>query len=70
MTPTNYKYTTNLQMLNTELFRVSGILTLILYMLETLKEGYVSFFVNPAWFLALFVVAGLVWLFTPDKVEK
>ncbi len=56
--------------LNNELFRVVGALTLILYILETLKEGYVSFFVNPAWFLAVFVVAGVVWLFTPDRVEK
>ncbi len=55
---------------NTELFKVSGVLTLILYILETLKEGYVSFFVNPAWFLVLFVVSGVVWLFSPDKVEK
>lgn len=55
---------------NAEFFRTVGILTLVLYILETLKEGYVSFFVNPAWFLAVFFLSGIVWLFTPDKVEK
>ncbi|OJI06315.1 hypothetical protein BK004_04080 [bacterium CG10_46_32] len=53
--------------LNTELFRASGVLTLVLYFLETLKDGYVSFFVNPAIMLAVFVVSGIIWLFTPDS---
>ena len=56
--------------LNTELFRAAGILTLILYTLETIKEGYVSFYTNPVWFLTLFIVSGIVWLFTPENVEK
>ena len=59
-----------LQQLNNELFRTVGILTLILFILETLKEGYVSFFVNPAWFLAVFAASGMVWLFTPERIEK
>ena len=52
--------------LNAELFRTAGIFTLILYLLETLKEGYVSFFINPAAVLAVFFVSGVIWLFTPD----
>jgi len=52
--------------LNTELFRASGILTLILFLLETLKEGYVSFFINPVIILVLFLISGIIWLFTPD----
>lgn len=53
--------------LNTELFRTSGILTLVLYLLETLKDGYVSFFINPAIVLAVFIISGIIWLFTPDS---
>ncbi|MBI1961727.1 MAG: hypothetical protein HYT31_00520 [Parcubacteria group bacterium] len=53
--------------LNTELFRASGSLTLILYLLETLKDGYVSFFINPAIALAVFIATGAIWLFTPDS---
>ena len=52
---------------NTELFRASGILTLILFLLETLKEGYVSFFLNPALVLVIFLISGIIWLFTPDS---
>jgi|TARA_B100001971_G_scaffold205717_1_gene223563 hypothetical protein len=55
--------------LNTELFRASGVLTLILFLLETLKEGYVSFYLNPAIVLVVFLVSGAVWLFTPDFAE-
>ena len=57
--------------LNTELFRISGILTLILYLLETLKEGYVSFFINPVIFLLIFLISGIIWLFTPysDRIQ-
>lgn len=53
--------------LNVELFRTVGILTLVLYILETLKEGYVSFYINPVYFLVLFILSGAVWLFTPDE---
>jgi len=53
--------------LNRELFRTSGILTLILYLLETLKEGYVSFFINPAVILVIFIISGIIWLFTADS---
>ncbi len=52
-----------LQPYTTELFRVSGVLTLVLYMLETLKEGYVSFYLNPAIVLSVFLLSGIVWLF-------
>lgn len=52
--------------LNIELFRVSGILTLVLFLLETLKEGYVSFFINPVIILVIFLISGIIWLFTPD----
>ena len=53
--------------LNTELFRVAGIMALILYFLETLKDGYVSFYLNPAIVLVIFLVTGIIWLFTPDS---
>jgi len=49
--------------LNTELFRISGMLTLILYLLETLKEGYVSFYLNPVVILVIFLISGIIWLF-------
>jgi len=49
--------------LNTELFRTVGVLVFILYLLETLKEGYVSFFINPVWVLLVFFASGAVWLF-------
>lgn len=52
--------------LNRELFRTAGIITFILYLLETLKDGYVSFFINPAVILVVFVISGIFWLFTPD----
>jgi hypothetical protein len=52
--------------LNLEFFRVIGTLTFILYLLETLKDGYVSFFLNPVFFVLAFLVSGVVWLFTPD----
>lgn len=51
---------------NRELFRTVGVLTLILYLLETLKEGYVSFFINPVFVLVIFLASGIIWLFTPD----
>ena len=54
---------------NTEFFRASGSLTLILYLLETLKDGYVSFFINPAIMLAVFIISGIIWLFTPDSAR-
>jgi len=60
---------TILLQLNTELFRASGALALILYLLETLKDGYVSFFVNPAIVLAVFIITGIIWLFTPDSAR-
>lgn len=53
--------------LNTELFRASGILSLILFLLETLKDGYVSFFVNPVIILIIFLISGVIWLFTPES---
>ncbi|MDP3995221.1 MAG: hypothetical protein U1C18_01390 [Patescibacteria group bacterium] len=53
--------------LNTELFRASGIVTLILFLLETLKDGYVSLFMNPAVVLGIFIASGVIWLFTPDS---
>ena len=53
--------------LNTELFRGSGILSLILLLLETLKEGYVSFYFNPVIILVVFLISGIIWLFTPDS---
>jgi len=49
--------------LNTELLRASSVLVFILYLLETLKEGYVSFFFNPAWALLIFLTSGVFWLF-------
>jgi len=51
---------------NVELFRTTGALTLILFLLETLKEGYVSFYLNPVIVLAIFLASGLVWLFDPE----
>ncbi len=56
--------------LNTELFRASGILTLILFLLETLKEGYVSFYLNPVIILVIFLGSGVIWLFTPQTIEN
>ncbi|PIP67277.1 MAG: hypothetical protein CO042_00755 [Parcubacteria group bacterium CG_4_9_14_0_2_um_filter_41_8] len=52
---------------NNELFRISGILTLILFLLETLKDGYVSFFINPVIILVIFFISGVIWLFTPER---
>ena len=52
--------------LNLEFFRVIGALTFILYLLETLKDGYVSFFFNPVFSLLAFLISGVIWLFTPD----
>lgn len=54
---------TTLLKLNTELFRATGILTLILYILETLKDGYVSFYLNPAIVLVIFLGTGVIWMF-------
>ncbi|MAG28796.1 hypothetical protein CL632_01450 [bacterium] len=56
--------------LNTELFRASGILTLILFLLETLKEGYVSFYLNPVIVLVIFLVSGVVWLFDKNEPDS
>jgi len=53
--------------LNKEIFHVSVVLTLALFTLETLKEGFVTFYFNPVWILLVFLLSGAVWLFTPDK---
>ncbi len=56
MTPILFK-------LNAELFRACGIMALILFLLETLKDGYVSFYFNPVIMLVFFLASGAVWLF-------
>jgi len=53
--------------MNSELFKTSGVLTLVLFSLETFKDGFVSFFINPAIFLFVFLFSAIIWLFTQDS---
>ncbi len=56
--------------LNKEIFHVSGVLTLILFAMETIWPGFVTFYFNPVWILMLWLLSGAAWLFTADEVEK
>lgn len=53
--------------LNKDLLIISGIITVIIYSLEALQAGFVSFYVNPIWFLFIFLFSGIVWLFDREK---
>lgn len=53
--------------LNKDLLKISGLLTIIIYILEALQSGFVSFYVNPIWFLFIFLFSGIVWLFDREK---
>ena len=55
---------------NQDLLVASGLLTLVLYFVETAKEGFVSFFFNPVWVLLVFLASGAIWFFSPENLEN
>lgn len=60
------RFLTNIHIISDELFKASLVTYLFLLIMETVKEGFVSYFFNPAILLGIVIVSGIGMAVTRD----